>query len=248
MTYREGAEKYYDLFGAKDDETFYIDLAKEHGGKALELGVGTARLAIQLAREGVETYGVDSSFHMLKAAKVNLKREPQEVKDRIHLEHVDIKDFQLDEKFGLIYFPSYSFDHLQVRDDQLRALRNIRRHLAPGGAYAFDLAHIPQLREDSGWFVQRKPLNSHSEVVRTGYHETHLERRLMTVNLWYEHYYDGKMTERYFESGEVYIHTPENIRTLLEETNFHVEAWYGGHDRRPFVDNSPMMVIVVRPK
>ena len=51
MTYREGAEKYYDLFGANDDESFNIDLAKEHGGKALELCVGTARLAMRAQYE-----------------------------------------------------------------------------------------------------------------------------------------------------------------------------------------------------
>ncbi len=54
MSYRVGDEKFYDQFGAKDDAPFYIDLAHEHGDKALELGVGTARLAIQLARVGVE--------------------------------------------------------------------------------------------------------------------------------------------------------------------------------------------------
>jgi ubiquinone/menaquinone biosynthesis C-methylase UbiE len=132
MTYREGAEKYYDLFGAKDDEPFYIGLAKEHGGKTLELGVGTARLAIRLAREGVETWGVDNSPHMLKAAQANLEREPQEVRGRVHLKLGNVRDFRLDEKFGLIYFPSYSFDHLQERDDQLQALRNIRQNIAPG--------------------------------------------------------------------------------------------------------------------
>ena len=246
MTYREGAEKYYDLFGAKDDETYYISLAKEHGGKALELGVGTARLAIQLAREGVETWGVDNSLHMLKAAQANLKRESQKVRDRVHLELGDVRDFSLDVKFGLIYFPSYSFDHLLEREDQLRALRNIKRHITPGGAYTFDLAHVPELKEDSGWFVQRKPLDDHSMVVRIGYHKTHPERRLMTVNLWYEHYHDGRMTERYFEGGEVYVHTPAGIRGLLEEAGFHVEAWYGDHDKRPFADDNPMMVIVAR--
>ena len=55
MASREGTERYYDLFGVKDDAPFYIDLAHRHGDKALELGVGTARLAIQLARAGVET-------------------------------------------------------------------------------------------------------------------------------------------------------------------------------------------------
>jgi len=54
MTYRSGAEKFYDLFGAKDDVAFYIELAHEHGNRALELGVGTARLAIELAKERIE--------------------------------------------------------------------------------------------------------------------------------------------------------------------------------------------------
>jgi hypothetical protein len=47
MSYREGAEKFYDLFGAKDDAPFYIELAHVYGNKALELGVGTARLEAQ---------------------------------------------------------------------------------------------------------------------------------------------------------------------------------------------------------
>jgi hypothetical protein len=54
MSYREGAEKFYDQFRANDDAPFYIDLAHEHEDKALEMGVGTARLTIQLARVGVE--------------------------------------------------------------------------------------------------------------------------------------------------------------------------------------------------
>ena len=53
MSYREGDEKFYDQFGAKDDAPF-LNLAHGHGDNALELGVGTARLAIQLARVGVE--------------------------------------------------------------------------------------------------------------------------------------------------------------------------------------------------
>ncbi|UCD45845.1 MAG: class I SAM-dependent methyltransferase [Candidatus Bathyarchaeota archaeon] len=247
MTYREGAEKYYDLFGAKADGPFYIGLAKEHGGKALELGVGTARLAIQLAREGIETWGIDNSPHMLRAADANLAKELVEVRERIHLELADVRDFSLGEGFGLVYFPSFSFDHLLERADQLKALEAIRAHVAPDGVYAFDLAHVPELRADSSWFVQRKPIDERNTVVRTGHHSTDPERRLMTINLWYEHYFDGRMTERYFEGGEVYVHTPDGIWGLLTESGFKVEDWYGGHEEQEFSDESAMMVVVARP-
>ena len=246
MTYQEGAERFYDLFSAKDDAPFYLELAHRHGEKALELGVGTARLAIQLARSGVETWGIDNSPHMLRAAERNLAREPPEVRRLVRLVKADVRDFDLNERFGLVYFPSYSFDHLLTGEDQASALRCIRRHLAPGGVYAFDLAHIPKLKEDSGWFVQRKPLNRERTVVRLGFKRIYPEKRLMSVDLWYEVYEDGRMLERYHEGGEVYIHTPDGIRRLLEENGFEIEAWYGGHDRQPFNNTSGMMVIVAR--
>jgi len=247
MSYREGAEKYYDLFGTKNDAPFYIDLAHRHGGKALELGVGTARLAIQLASAGVETWGIDNSSHMLRAAEANLAREPADVRGRIHLELADVRNFDIGECFGLVYFPSFSFDHLLTPGDQVSALRCIRRHLAPGGVYAFDLAHIPDIKADCGWFVQRKPLDESRTVVRVGYHKIRPEERLMSVDLWYELYEDGHMQERYHEGSEVYVHSPDGIRILLEENGYEVEAWYGGHDRCPFNDTSEMMVVVSRP-
>ena len=247
MSYREGAERFYDLFGAKDDAPFYIALAHEHGDKALELGVGTARLAIQLARAGVEAWGIDNSQHMLRAAEANLGREPPEVRSRVRLELADARDFDLGEEFGLVYFPSYSFDHIIERRDQIGALEAIRRHIAPGGVYAFELAHVPELRADSGWFVQKRPLDRDRMVVRTGHHRTRPEERIMSVSLWYELYEGGRMLERYFDGSDVYVHSPEGIRGLLGEAGYEIEAWYGGHDRRAFAPESEMMVIVARP-
>ncbi|UCH56895.1 MAG: class I SAM-dependent methyltransferase [Candidatus Bathyarchaeota archaeon] len=247
MSYREGAERFYDLFGAKDDAPFYIELAHSHGDRALELGVGTARLAIQLAREGVETWGIDNSPHMLRAAEANLRREPPEVRSRVRLELADVRGFNLSERFGLVYFPSCSFDHILLKEDQVQALSNIREHVAPGGVYAFELTHIPELKPESGWFVQEKTLDEHRGVVRTGYHRTDPEKRTMTINLWYELCHDGRILERYFESGEVCIHSPEGVRALLEEAGFEVEAWYGGHDKREFTPESELMVVVARP-
>jgi SAM-dependent methyltransferase len=247
MSYREGAEKYYDLFGEKDDGPFYIDLAQRHGSKALELGVGTARLAIQLARSGVETWGIDNSPHMLRAAEANLSREPTDVREKVHLELADVRDFNLGVCFGLVYFPSFSFDHLLTSQDRVSALRCIHGHLSPGGVYAFDLAHVPDLKADSGWFVQRKPLDEGRTVVRVGFHRTRPEERLMSMDLWYELYENGRMLERYHEGSEVYIYSPDGIRKLLHENGFEVQSLYGGHDQSPFDDSSKMMVVVARP-
>ena len=148
--YREGAERFYDLFGEKDDIDFYVKQAKTSGGKALELGVGTARLAIHLARAGVDTWGVEPSQHMLKAAEKNIALEEKETQARLHMVQGDAQSFRLPEKFGLIYFPSCSFDHILDPMDQKTALVNIKNHLAPDGKYVFDLYLVKELVADSG--------------------------------------------------------------------------------------------------
>lgn len=246
MSYLAGAEKYYDLFGAKNDAPFYIDLAHRHGDRALELGVGAARLAIQLARAGVETWGIDNSRHMLRAAEANLLKEPSDVQDLVHINFGDVLDFDLGERFGLIYFPSFSFDHLVAREDQISALKSIHRHMAPDGVYAFYLAHVPKIEPGSGWFAQKRRLDDRRMVDRTGFHRTTPQSRLMSIDLWYELYEDGRMLERYYEGGEVYIHAPEDVRRLLTENGFEIVEMFGGHDRKPFTDASEMMVIVAR--
>jgi len=247
MTYREGAEKYYDLFGEKQDEPFYLDLARKHGYKALELGVGTARLAIQLARAGVEVWGIDNSPHMLRAAKAKLTKEEPDVRRRVHLKQGDVREFSLPEQFGLVYFPSFSFDHLITRNDQVSSLRCVLRHLTSDGVFAFDLAHVSKIEAGSGWFIERKALNDRRTVVRLGFHKTNVERRLMSMDLWYELYENGRMLERYHEGGEVYVHDPDSVKHLLAESGFEIAEWYGGHEKERFTDISKMMVIVARP-
>jgi SAM-dependent methyltransferase len=247
MNYLEGSEKFYDLFGEKNDAPFYLAQARRRDGPALELGVGTARLAIQLARAGVEVWGIDSSRYMLNAAEANLAREPKKVRLKVHLRHADARNFDLPVRFGLIYFPSFSFDHLLTREDQLAALGNVRRHLVPGGVYAFDLAHVPEIKAGGGWFIQRHPYGDRLVVVRVGYHKTDAEKRLMSMNIWYELYEDGRMLERYFEGSDVYIHTSEGVRGLLSEAGFEVAELYGSHGGEPFTSESPMMVFVARP-
>jgi len=116
------------------------------------------------------------------------------------------------------------------------------------GVFAFDLAHAPKIEAGSGWFVERKALDDRRTVVRLGFHKTIVEKRSMSMDLWYELYEGGRMLERYHEGGEVHIHTPNEVKQLLEENGLEIEEFYGGHDRQPFTDSSKMMVIVACPQ
>jgi len=236
--------KFYDLFGEKEDTLFYISLAKKYGRKALELGVGTARLAIQLARSGIDVWGIDNSRYMLKAAKEKISRLPKEVSKRIRLKYADVRNFNLNEKFDLIYFPSFSFDHLLSYDDQCHALNSIRNHLALRGAYVFDLAQVSSNQDKDSWFVQHKQLDDSQTVIRIGFRRVKPQKNLISIHLWYELYEDGLLLERYHEGGDVYIHSIESIKQLLINNGFEITALYGSYDWKPFTKSSNLMVIV----
>ena len=159
---------------------------------------------------------------MLRAAERNVAEESPEVRGLLHMEQADVRDFQLDETFGLVYFPSFSFDHIIDRGDQLKALQAIKGHIAPGGVYAFELTHVPEPSAEEGWFVQRKTLDENRLVVRTGYRSTDVERYIMSVSLWYDVVEDGRIVERFFDGSNVFVHSVEGVRSLLDEAGFEI--------------------------
>jgi len=184
---------------------------------------------------------------MLRTAKAKLAKEEPHVRSRVHLKQADVRKFNLSERFGLVCFPSFSFDHLVTRSDQVSTLRCVLRHLTSDGVFAFDLAHAAKIGAGSGWFVERRALNDRRIVVRLGFHKTDVEKRLMSMDLWYELYEKGRMLERYHEGGEVYVHDPDSVKHLLMENGVEVAEWYGRHRKERFTDSSKMMVIVARP-
>jgi SAM-dependent methyltransferase len=246
LNYREGAGRFYDLFGDKDDAEFYVSKAKKYGGRALELGVGTARLAVQLARGGVDTWGIDTSSCMLKAAQRNISMESPETRARIHLSQGDAVDFTLPHRFNMIYFPSCSFDHILDPVDQRSALINIGKHLAIGGRYVFDLYLAKEMKTDRGWFIQRKTLEDGSTVVRSGHQITKPGKRQLSLDMWYDHVVEGRVVERFYEGSEIYVHDYEGVMRLLDDAGYEVLEQYGDHHGKPFGAGDSLIVLVTR--
>jgi SAM-dependent methyltransferase len=248
MNYLKGAEKFYDLFGEKDDIEFYLSLAKQYGNTALELGVGTARLAIHLAKAGVETWGIDTSQYMLNAAKAKIEKLDPKTQRLLHLKLGNAITFKLPTKFGLIYFPSCSYDHILDINDQKAVLRNVKDHLSPNGAFVFDLYLVSEIKADKGWFVQRKELDETNYVIRNGFHVTNPETRSISLNIWYELYNNGLMLERYHENSIVYVHDIEGIRNLLRNARFEIIHEYGDYHGKPFKEGDGLIIFVLQPK
>lgn len=137
------AARYYDgAYGAmKDlvDISFYLDLARESGGPVLEIGCGTGRVLLPIARAGIEIHGVDNSAPMLRILGENLTRETRGVRDKVTLHTGDMREFRLERRFPLVIIPFGPMQHMFTVADQLRALTSAAAHVAGEGILAFDV-------------------------------------------------------------------------------------------------------------
>jgi SAM-dependent methyltransferase len=110
--------------------------AKADGQSILEVACGTGRVTLRLAADGVDITGLDLDEEMLAVARRQSEGVPN-----VGWERGDMRSFDLGRKFGLIISPGHSFQFMCTPEDQLTALENFRRHLAPGGMLVIHIDH-----------------------------------------------------------------------------------------------------------
>lgn len=126
----EDMSEYYDIiYNDMTDAEFYLNQAKKSKGSVLEIGCGTGRILIYLAKHGIDITGLDISDKMLE----KLKQKAQKQGLDIELFVRDMREFSLDKKFSLIILPYRSFLHLKNNKERLSALTCIKKHLLPEG-------------------------------------------------------------------------------------------------------------------
>ncbi|HTR35809.1 MAG TPA: class I SAM-dependent methyltransferase [Bryobacteraceae bacterium] len=114
---------------------YYVDLARQAFGDVLELACGTGQLTVPIASAGLPTVGLDLSAPMLATARQRAATA------KVSIEYVlgDMRNFDLGRKFALIFIARNSLLHLHSTEDLLAAFAAVRRHMAPGGIFAFDV-------------------------------------------------------------------------------------------------------------
>lgn len=133
---------YYDKTYRKRraDIDFYVRLARLSGGPVLEYGVGNGRVALAIARAGVEVVGMDLSRNMLRSLRAQLEREPPQVAERVTALRGDMRKKCIDARFPLVIAPFNVFLHLYDREDVEQFLARVREHLLPRGRLVFDFS------------------------------------------------------------------------------------------------------------
>ena len=209
----------------------------------MELGCGTGRVTIPIADAGADIVGLDSSPAMLAVAR---RKAP----GSLTLVQADMRDFSLDQEFGLVIIPFRGFLSLLTVEDEIRALRCIQRHMAPGGRLAFNI-FVP----DVNMLVREGDVPYHFRDV------TDPETGSRFV-IWQQSRYDNHnqiinarvIIEELDEAGAVerklyrdfqlrYIHRWE-MQHLIELCGYEVLGLFGDFDGSPFDEASSEMVWV----
>ena len=213
-----------------EDVDFYVERALAAGGPVVELAVGTGRIAVPIARAGIDVIGVDSSPGMLAVARA--AAEEAGVSDRVDLRVGDLREPPVSERVPLVICPFRSLLHLETEAEKLRALRAARELLDPVGSFVFDVfaPSREDIEETNGRWLEREP----GIFERADWDEG---TRTLSLSVRSD---DGSATT----FGLHWLSAPEWLR-LLDEARLDLEALYGWFDGRPH-DGEEDMVFVTR--
>jgi SAM-dependent methyltransferase len=233
------------LYAERSDVVFYVEEAKAAGGSVLELGCGTGRILLPIARAGRPIVGVDSSREMLARCRQKLAAEPAAVQGRVALHERDIHDFDLGTTHALIIAPFRVVQHLTTVDDQLRFLAAVARHLAPNGRLVFDVFNprFDKLVGADG--VEREDTPERRLPDGRTFRRTYRVANVRWVDQVSEaeliYYVDGK---RYVQAFEMRWYLPAELRHLLSRAGFRVREMFGDFGRGPLVDDAPEQIVI----
>jgi len=232
------------LYGARKDIGFYVQEAARVRGPVLELGCGTGRILLPIARGGCAVVGLDDSQQMLARCREKLAAEPEQVRVRVTLHERDARRFDLGVTYPLVIAPFRVFQQLTTVDDQLAFLAAVLRHVAPGGRFIFDVfnpnftaltGHDGVEREDT----PEQPLPDGRSFRRTA--------RVTRVR-WLDQVSEVELSyyvaaQRFVQAFEMRWYLAAELQHLLARSGFRVREVYGDFARGPLVDGSPEQVV-----
>jgi SAM-dependent methyltransferase len=159
------AEVYDEWFGVpsdtEDSVSFLADLAGP--GPALELGIGTGRVALPLVQRGHEVYGIDASEAMVEKLRAKTGDIPVTIGDFAELD--------IEGEYYLVYVVFNTFFALLSQEDQVRCFSNFARRLREGGVFVIE-AFVPDMtRWDRDQRMEARHVENNSVVLDAAVHD-----------------------------------------------------------------------------
>jgi len=234
----------------KRDVPFWRNLAVHCGGPVLELGCGTGRISLPLARAGVGLVGIDRSEPMLVRARTRARRAG--LARRLRLIRGDIRFLPFaspaQDRFAMVMAPYGLLQSLLRERHLMTTLAEIRRVLRPGGTFGIELvADLPAWEEYrrrlslKGW--RNRPGGTHVTLVETVRQD---RARRLTI-------FDQEFTERRGSRSQVHrfslsfrtLSVPQMVKRL-EKAGFEITALLGDYRGKAWDPRADVWVILAK--
>jgi SAM-dependent methyltransferase len=233
----------YDLLndGYRDDLGFYRGLADDHGGPVLELGAGSGRVTAVLARAGHEVVAVEPAAAMRRRGIERL--EALGLAASVRWVDADMRTLDLGRRFPLAIAPFHALMHLESILDQDAALRAVRGHLLPDGAFATDV-YVPRFGADGVVRVEPVWRGVAGDLLLWQHHDpvaqvVVTEHRLDRVDA------EGRLLRRSATLRQRYFQRFELERALRSAGFGHVRT-FGGFERGPVTATASSWAFLAR--
>jgi SAM-dependent methyltransferase len=253
MNYSQIAQ-FYDLIHAEmtADIDLLLSLAEESSKEILELGCGTGRLAVPLARAGHKVTGIDLSDEMLDIARRKLEREPAHVRASVVLRQGDMVNIDLGRCFDLVIVSHNSLNEHTPKDVQ-RIFKAVGSQLSEGGLAFFDLSNpLDYFAHEDGegvWIEDRTFIDLEGGGMlhqRSKVSLSSLEQQVRIIRkLKYVSDEESPALE-YAGESTYYLLYPHEIELMLADAGMRISALFGGYRREPFEEESQRMIVVAQ--
>ena len=228
---------------APADLPFYRALLGDAAGRVLELGCGTGRLSLPLARHATEMTGLDNAPAMLDFAR----QRAAAAGSTAHFVRADFCRFDLGMHFDWILLPYNALNHI-TDDAGLDGLfESVASHLAPGGRFVVDSFQPDPAALARPWERRRlltyldPSLNQRITLSESSRYDA--ARRVNHIT-W--HYDLGDQSDWRIHRTSMRILFADELDTLFRDHGFIIGSKYGHYDRSPFGPRSPKQLMVAK--
>lgn len=236
-------EMYDAINSFEHDIPFYIKYAKKSGKKVLELACGTGRVAIPMAKAGLEVTGVDLAESMLHFGQKKAEKQGA----NISWIKGDMTQIDLNESFDTVMCIHNTMGHLFDLESIQKFFSVVKKHLKKDGLF------ILQTFTPDPYFYTRDPkeklpfttfkdpqTGKKVEVTESSYYDDELQIHQMT---WYFNQ-DGKKEEQQEFTARVFY--PQELDNLLILSGFEILHKFGDYDETPYSEYPDTQILVCR--
>ena len=225
----------------ENDIKFYYDIASNVKGKVLELCCGTGRITIPLKEKGIDILGIDFTKPMLERAKEKAKNKQLQIDFMLE----DMRTFNLNKKFSMIFIPFNSLQNTYSNEDLSKVFQSVANHLEDDGIFVFDIfspnIHLLVNGEERYRIINKFTIDSGEEVIVS--EKGKYDSATQTFRLNWKHKIGNivknqKLDMRCFYPLEMDLHIKYN--------NFKIIEKFGDFDLNKFSSDSKKMIYICK--